>query len=640
MVLSSLLLALVVAGGVRAETVTLYGVADTWAATSEPNALGASDFMYLQGGTGGPGYVRFDLSILGKVTVKSATLVLSVHGTVPKPPYRNDNAVSGRFALYGLNSVAGNTPQDWDEATLTSANTGLEIDWTTGKVVVDPGLGTRMDGDVNGITETLTPVSSAALGTTIAVTGDPLAAFIQGRLADNGLVTFILKNDDANAGRGYGICTKEFADAAYHPRLELEVAVDYPVVIADFEDGFDGWGSQDGWRVGVLSLSATGATEGVQAMLVEGNGGWQQMAMVNLKPFAAALSNPGVVIAADVTAFPADMTTPWMQVEMVLNGAAPIGWSGLGGKGVTLDGQPQTLTWALSDAMVEKIAAGAVDLEYFEMVLVSNMDGASVAKFYVDNIRVVGPPPKTIIWVSDNKGFGTVEPNAAAEQGFIDVLTAQGYNVVYKNQGEYVDGTQYWRTLDPNKVAELEAADLVILSRNADSGSYSTAADNEPNQWNAVTTPILSMSAHMSRVGKWGWVNGTATVLGKDGVVTVLDPNHAVFAGVTLDPNSQVLMMSEQWNADWVKDVNTAGNGTVLATRSDGLLSIVTWNAGQVYFDGSLFTAGGPRMLFVAGTGSKNNVAPDIAPDGFYNLTADGEKMFLNAVAYMIEQGK
>jgi hypothetical protein len=99
--------------------------------------------------------------------------------------------------------------------------------------------------------------------------------------------------------------------------------------------------------------------------------------------------------------------------------------------------------------------------------------------------------------------------------------------------------------------------------------------------------------------------------------------------------------MSNRWNADWVTGVTSAGNGTLLATRaSDGLVSIVTWEGGKAYFEGSLFTAGGPRMLFIAGTGSKNNVAPDIAPDGMYNLTAAGEKMFVNALAYMIEKGK
>ncbi|MBN1361410.1 MAG: hypothetical protein JW993_12505, partial [Sedimentisphaerales bacterium] len=245
-------------------------------------------------------------------------------------------------------------------------------------------------------------------------------------------------------------------------------------------------------------------------------------------------------------------------------------------------------------------------------------------------------PKATIIWVSDNKGFGDVEPNTPGDQGWVDLLTGQGYEVIYKNQNEFIDGQQYWRTLDPNKVAELEAADLIIMSRNGDSGSYSTVADNEPNLWNAVSTPLISLSAHMSRSNKWGWLNSTGTTLGKDAKVNVLDPNHAVFAGVAIDPNGQVAAYSDQWNMDWVTGATDAGNGTVLATRStDGLVSIATWKAGEAYFDSGAAVAGGPRMLFIAGTGSKNS-GDNYAPDGMYNLTADGEQTFLNAVAYMI----
>ncbi len=244
----------------------------------------------------------------------------------------------------------------------------------------------------------------------------------------------------------------------------------------------------------------------------------------------------------------------------------------------------------------------------------------------------------TIIWVSDNKGFGNVEPNVPVDIGWVDLLTSLGHNVIYKNQHEYIDGKQYWRTLDPNKIAELEAADLIILSRNADSGSYSTAADNEPNQWNAVKTPLISLSAHMSRVGgKWGWLNGTATTYAMEGKLKVVDPNHPIFAGVALDPNGLVDTFNTQWNVDYVKDVNSAGNGKLLATRaSDGLVSIATWETGQKFFEAGTAVAGGPRMLFVAGVGSK--AVPTL--DGAYNLTAEGGKIFVNAVNFMLHQGQ
>ena len=65
----------------------------------------------------------------------------------------------------------------------------------------------------------------------------------------------------------------------------------------------------------------------------------------------------------------------------------------------------------------------------------------------------------------------------------------------------------------------------------------------------------------------------------------------------------------------------------------------MTWEAGEKFFDAGAAVAGGPRMLFIGGTGSGNN-PPDYSPDGAYNLMPEGQKMFLNAVAYLVGKGK
>ena len=211
----------------------------------------------------------------------------------------------------------------------------------------------------------------------------------------------------------------------------------------------------------------------------------------------------------------------------------------------------------------------------------------------------------TVIWVSDNKGYGDIEPNVPGDMGWAQLLEAQGHTVDYRNQNEYVDGEQYWRTLDANKVAELEAADLIIISRNADSGSYAGVADNEPNLWNAVSTPLINLNGYMARSNKWGWLNTTGTTRSNDGVLTLADPAHPIFDGIVTDANSQVAVLSGGYNVDWASAAD-AGNGTLLATGAGSdLASIVTWEAGQAYFEGGAAIAGGPRMLFTAGTGSK-----------------------------------
>jgi len=464
---------------------------------------------------------------------------------------------------------------------------------------------------------------SAGMRDDAVVGGNPYAdgaAYVSGAAG--------VADDLMTAAPGDHVFVVELAEAVPAP-------VKYPVVISDFEDGFDGWGSQDGWRVGVLSLSATGATEGVQAMLVEGNGGWQQMAMINLKPFAAALSNPGVLIAADVTAFPADMTTPWMQVEMVLNGAAPIGWSGLGGKGVTLDGQPQTLTWALSDAMVEKIAAGVEGLEYFELVLVSNMDGASVAKFYIDNVRVIKKPK--VIFVTSIKD---VDKNGVQDdQSWVDWLTANGYDVDARPDN-WID------PLDANEIAELNAADLIIASRGMATDKYD---GTETAKWNGVTTPIISTNAWMIRNNRWKWMNSSSA--NKDAgapLMQVLDASHPVFADVVLDANGLVAVLDPNagsGHTSFLTDYLDPGNGTLLAQTVPGVYTtawIVEWAAGVEYYAGAVEVAGGRRMVFMAGTQDGDSgtgySVPDgnFAPVGVFNLNAAGQKMFLNAMKYMI----
>ena len=61
----------------------------------------------------------------------------------------------------------------------------------------------------------------------------------------------------------------------------------------------------------------------------------------------------------------------------------------LGGQDVARDGQPHTYTWELPDALTAKIAGADDNIAWFELALVSNLDGASVTKFYIDNIQTV-----------------------------------------------------------------------------------------------------------------------------------------------------------------------------------------------------------------------------------------------------------
>jgi len=209
----------------------------------------------------------------------------------------------------------------------------------------------------------------------------------------------------------------------------------------------------------------------------------------------------------------------------------------------------------------------------------------------------------TIIWVSDDKGTD------GTDQGWIDMLVANGYTVNLDFR------SQEGRTLDTAEIAALDAADLVIFSRDTSSGDYNGAT--EIAQWNGITTPLICLSAYQYRSSRWKWMNSTSTSTTTAPLLAVM-PEHPIFDGVNLDGNNQVAILTAQSNVG-NDNVDPANNYTLIATRSD---------SGVEFYPGSGQSAGGPRMYFAAGGSEGNNV------DGRYNLTAEGEKVFLNAVAY------
>jgi hypothetical protein len=202
---SGLLVAL--AGAASAATIALSPQADTY--LRDATVRGALGFMDVRGAAlDFRSYLRFDLSAIPSgATINSATLVLN---QVPGAS-RNDDIVAARIAVYGLNNVAGNTPQNWDEATFEPSLKGTE-DVTTLTGVTD------LDDNVAGVSEVITGVAGARI---VTVSGAPVASFVQGRRGDGALATFILSNDDAT-DRGFGFGTKENATPATAATLTID----------------------------------------------------------------------------------------------------------------------------------------------------------------------------------------------------------------------------------------------------------------------------------------------------------------------------------------------------------------------------------------------------------------------------------
>ncbi|MBW7992488.1 MAG: hypothetical protein FVQ84_21075 [Planctomycetes bacterium] len=226
-----------------------------------------------------------------------------------------------------------------------------------------------------------------------------------------------------------------------------------------------------------------------------------------------------------------------------------------------------------------------------------------------------------IIWVSgffDDNGDG--EPD---DQAWVDMLEARGYTVDY---------TPGWEDLDDDKIAALNAADLIIVSRCSNSGDYDDGS--EIAQWNSITTPIIQSSTHLIRSSRWLWFNTTSLPNLSDVVVDISAGSHPIFDGVSSPVQITDGVVGPSTFAD-ITGVG-AGNGTLLANVTETEVAwIVEWEEGVEYYPGSGQSAGGPRMFFAAGTQEGGGIGR-----GEYNLTPDGEKVFFNAVRYMIGGSK
>jgi hypothetical protein len=240
----------------------------------------------------------------------------------------------------------------------------------------------------------------------------------------------------------------------------------------------------------------------------------------------------------------------------------------------------------------------------------------------IDDIRVVKPAGANIILVSealDNDADGILD-----DQGLADWLVGEGYNVDVQRGN--------WMVLDADKIAALNAADLIIVSRASNSGNYASDAD-EISQWNSVTTPIILTNAYIARNIRWLWVD-SETILNLDSpIMQAVLPDNPIFEGVAIEADNIVLAIDDTIGTGQSSFIAPAdlGNGTLIAQSIDGLPWIVEWEAGVEYYAGAGQVPAAKRMMLVAGTQEVG-----ATPQGAFNLTADGEKILRNAIKMML----
>ena len=224
-----------------------------------------------------------------------------------------------------------------------------------------------------------------------------------------------------------------------------------------------------------------------------------------------------------------------------------------------------------------------------------------------------------IVWISGTHDYDA--DGVYDDYMWVDMLVAQGYTV------DYQPGN--WITLDDSKIATMNAAHLVIISRCTNSGDY--AADPaELSQWDSITTPMIANSTHVMRSSRWKWFDTTDTPAGTP-MLQAVEAGHPIFAGVALDASNQVEMIADADSS--FPGTTDAGNGIVLATRADtDEVWIATWEPGVEYYPGSGQIPAGPRMFMAAGTQEAAG-----GPNwGEMNLTDEGIKIYLNAIKFML----
>lgn len=108
---------------------------------------------------------------------------------------------------------------------------------------------------------------------------------------------------------------------------------------------------------------------------------------------------------------------------------------------------------------------------------------------------------ETILIVSQQPAGGRDAAMVTFFEGLGYTVDTDGMNNNYKE-----GATSPWAAGNEAKLAKLQAADLVILSRHTVSGDY----DNDRKNWNELATPLLLMSGYLTRNTHWGWTSGAS----------------------------------------------------------------------------------------------------------------------------------
>jgi hypothetical protein len=267
----------------------------------------------------------------------------------------------------------------------------------------------------------------------------------------------------------------------------------------------------------------------------------------------------------------------------------------------------------------------------------------SCAGFLAMIVWGVGAPAANIAWITFHEDADVASAAAMSATPPHTVAPDKAYTDLLIGAGHTVDR---FLTTENFDVSQLNSYDLVIIGRSVNSGNYDS--DAETAAWNGLSVPMIVTGGYVLRNSRLGFTTGT-TIPDTAGPInlTVNQPSHPIFAGVALDgsntmvnPFADVVTFSGALQRGISVNTNpVAGSGAVLATVGTsadpafGGMIIGEWQAGDTLATTPADILGGHRLVFLTGAREASGSSSETA--GLYDLSADGQQMFLNAVNYM-----